>query len=243
MSKTKFCNYVRVFLTICLLLIAFGCSTEKSNPDFVDPTAHPDLVDQSWLTGKPCAGPCWNGLQIGESKESEVLSTIRNLSFINQKSVNLVRSSMSGLDPYIYAPGVEITGYCNGSRENCIRMRFRVVDDILTEVSILLRNDIRLDQAIEYLGKPDYIGYYLEGVEKMTCEVVLVWSTKQLVLSSERFRGSEMEKYCLDVRDIHKTVPSLKISNVKYESVPALNFLLSTDDGEFFEYTENLSDD
>jgi len=242
MSKTKLRNYVKVFLTLCLLLFAFGCSTEKSNSDFVDPTSHPELVDQSWLTGKPCAGLCWNGLHIGESKESEGLSTIQNLSFINQKSVNLVRSSMSGLDPYIYAPGVEITGYCIGSRENCIRMRFRVVDDILTEVSILLRNDIRLDQAIEYLGKPDYIGYYLEGVEKMTCEVVLVWSTKQLVLSSERFQGSEMEKYCLGVRDIHKTVPSLKISNVRYVSLPAQDFLLSTGAGEFFEYTGNLSD-
>jgi hypothetical protein len=232
-------NPINVIILNILVIFLSSCTNINRTPL---PTKPLEVVIANPFIENSCQTPCWNGLYIGDSKESEVLTTFQDLSFIDQKSINLVRLSMSGLDPNIFAPGVEITGYCVGSRENCIRVRIRVVDDILTEVSILLRNDIKLDQAIEYLGKPDYIGYYLNGVEKTTCEVVLVWSSKQLVLSSERFSGSDMEKYCWDVRDVHKTVPSLKISNVKYVSVPALNFLLSTGAGEFFEYTGNLSD-
>jgi hypothetical protein len=82
MSKTisRICVYA--LLTICLSLIIVGCSTEKPNTNLVDPTAHPELVDQSWLTGKPCTLPCWQGLEPGKSSREDLLGTIPYLSFL-----------------------------------------------------------------------------------------------------------------------------------------------------------------
>jgi hypothetical protein len=141
MSKTKSPIYVRVFLPICLLLIANGCSTEKSNPNFVDPTAHPELIDQSWLTGKPCAAPCWQGLEPGKTSRDDALKTVPRLSFLRSKN-------------YINPDDLLISFYCEKPREKvCMKMRYE--NKVLSELALYPNYSITLDDVVAQLGEPD----------------------------------------------------------------------------------------
>lgn len=221
-------------LTYWILIVIgtflFGCS-KISLP--------PDQMDKSTFTGTPCAAPCWHGLMIGKSNESDVLSTLPTLTFIDQNAIFVHRMSMSTFDLSNYAPGAEITARCISNQESCLTLD--VVDDILTDIEVVLNYEIKLDEAIGYLGSPDYIGYQLMGAEHVTCEVDLVWGSKQLVLASDAFTGSNIENNCAIVRDKGKTsFNNLLISEARYMSVEAIKFLLSNGRGEFFKYSEML---
>src|SRR5688572_571907 len=136
-----------------------GCSSLESTPS-------PEQMDSSPFTGIPCA---WQGLVIGESSESEVMSTLPTLTFINQDTIQLFRGSRPTIDYSAFAPGVEITADCVHPSKQCLSLT--VVDDILTGVVVVLNYEIRPDEATEYLGSPDFIGYQNLGAERIICEV------------------------------------------------------------------------
>lgn len=215
-------------LPTMIILGLFLLSCSQSTPS-------PDQIDKSPFTSSPCAAPCWHGIVIGESDESKVMSTLETLSFIDQESINVHRMSMSALDPNIEAEGVEITASCIQPHKPCLTLR--VVDNLLTEIELILNYEIMLDEAIRYLGNPDYIGYQMKGAEQVSCDINLVWASKQLVLSSEAFMGSKISDHCYMVRDTNKTTPSLAIFEAKYMSPQAIELLLSTGAGEFFEFS------
>ena len=190
-----------------IVITTSGCSTPK-------PTPLPDQMDKNPFTGIPCAAPCWYGLAVGESNEKDVLATLPTLTFIDQNTIRSFRTSMPNLDLSTYAPGMEIVANCNYPAERrCLSIA--VVDNILTEVDIPLNYDIRVDEAIESLGDPDYIGFQNLGVERIMCEVDLIWSSKQLVLASDFEGYKATEDTCGVVRDTGKISPSLLISEVR----------------------------
>ena len=206
-------HLVYQILLMSIIGMFLGCSSLES-------TSSPDQIDKSPFTGDPCAAPCWYGLVIGESSESEVMSTLPTLTFINQDTIRMHRMSMSGIDFSTYAPGVEIIATCVSTNKPCLTLD--VVDETLTEIEVVFNYEIRLNEAIGYLGNPDYVGYRNLGGEQILCEVDIVWSSKQLVLSSKVFEGhGEVENSCGVVRDIGKTISSLILSKAWYRSTLA----------------------
>ncbi len=67
-------------------ILLFGCMTSRPTaiptPAF---TPSPDQMDKSPFTGVPCAAPCWQGLEVGKSSESEVTSVLSTLTFIRSR--------------------------------------------------------------------------------------------------------------------------------------------------------------
>jgi len=206
-----------------------GCASLESTPS-------PEQMDRSPFTGIPCAAPCWQGLMVGKSSESDVISTIPTLSFIDQNSVYYHRMpSMSTLDPDVFGEGVEITANCINSEQQCLTIQ--VVENILTEISVVLNYTIEVDETIKYLDNPDYVGFDRAGGELVACRVYMIWRAKQLVLASKILEGpNAAEKNCFMIRDTGKVSSKLLILEAQYVSVAAIEELLSGIRSEFFEY-------
>jgi hypothetical protein len=215
----------RIILMIILGAFLAGCS--QFSVSF-------DQMDISPFTGIPCAAPCWQGLMVGKSTESKVMSTLQSLPFIDQKTVYVHRMSMPGLDLKNFGPGAEITANCIQPSEQCLTIS--VEDGILTGVEIALNYKIGLDEAIKYLGDPDYINYQMLGAEDVSCEIQLIWKSKQFVLASVPFTDGMTKKYCEDVKNNGKTVSSLIISKARYLSMGEIDLLLSPDNSDVFRY-------
>jgi hypothetical protein len=182
-----------------------------------------DKVENSLFTGKPCAAPCWYGLEVGTSNEDDVMSTLSDLTFINQATIQIHRMSMPIPGLSDYAPGMEISARCaKPSNKQCLTLD--VVNNVLTEIIVNLNYEIRASEVIKQIGDPDYVGYLNLGAEKIICEVYFVWSSKQVVLSS-RFEG--YDAYLNSCGIVHSTekVPSqIKITEIRYFSVEGMRF-------------------
>lgn len=218
----------RIIVVSAIALLLPGCSRALPASD---------QIDKSPFTGLPCAAPCWHDLMIGKSDENEVMSTISTLPFVDQDMVKSHRMSMPTVDYRNYASGVEITANCIESNKQCLAVK--VVDNVLTNIDVFLNYEITADEAIEYLGNPDYIGYDNLGGEQVICGVYLVWNNKQLVLVSMS-EGAQGANNCHLVRDTGQVSSNVLISKVSYVSIAGVKNLLATGSGEFFKFSGTL---
>jgi len=230
MATNRYTIYHMLMMSIVGALL-LGCSK---------PTPSPTQMDKSPFTGIPCSAPCWYGLKVDESSEKTVLSTMRTLTFINQDSIQLFRmGSAPGLNPQDYDYEAKIVANCIYPEKQCLTLKTK--NYTLTEIEVLLNYESTVDKAIGYLGDPDYIGYLDLGTEQIICQDFLIWNSKQLVLASKRFEGFKaVEANCGVVHDTGKIAPGLLISEARYLSSTAIETLLSTSSGKFFEFSGTL---
>ena len=213
--KSKF--YI---LLICLLLLT-GCVQATPTPT----VTIADQIDRSLFTGIPCTAPCWHGLEVGRSSESEVISTLQKLNYINQDTIQISQRSS----------GTEITASCISPVQECLK--FDVANDVLTKMVVGLNYEIRADEAIEQLGDPHYLGVSTTDREIFACEVYMIWRNSGLVLASTVATSSEeVEKHCEGIRNTGKVPSSLLIAEARLISGVELITLL-TSNGRFFDFS------
>ena len=223
------------FLSLSVFLVS-SCGTDNISPTPIY-TASPEQMDESPFSRAPCEPPCWQGLEVGKSSESDVRLVLPTLTFIDQDSIFFHNMDTLTLDEGGYAPGVEITANCMKSKKGCLVIS--VAEDVLTEIDILLNYEIRADKAIEHLGNPSYVGSEEIGVlTGRLCGVYLVWADSRLVLASilHHKSGARIDD-CAIVYETGKVSPELVITEVNYLSDAALQRLLATGTGDFFEYS------
>jgi hypothetical protein len=234
-------HHISIMSVIGVFLIGCISSTTTPIPTPIF-TPLPDQMDKSAFTGIPCAAPCWHGLEVGKSSENDVTSTLSTLTFINYKTIQTFQVSMPNYDYSASAPGVLIEASCANSEKKCLTLA--VIDNILTKIEVGLNYEIRADEAIGYLGNPDYAAVAPVGGEIFICDVYLIWRSSRLVLAST-FRADNnpdgVNKYCHAVRDTGKVPSSLLISEVRYLSEVELDALLSGT-GKFFKFSGTIPD-
>ena len=220
-----------------LAVLLSGCQHAESTPISTPTvTPSPEQMDKSMFVGTPCLAPCWYGLEVGKSKERDVISVLPTLIFINQNSVQMHRRpSVPNYYSMAAGPGVQIVANCINSDKECIDLS--IADDILQKIIVRLNYEIRPEEAIAFLGAPDYVGYNDLSSEMPMCEVYLVWRNSRLVLATRFEDYDGLEKYCYVVRDEGKVPASLQISEARFLSEPELDFLLETDALSFFGFT------
>jgi hypothetical protein len=140
-------------------------------------TLDPDLYDQSWLTGIPCAAPCWYGARPGETSRENVKMIVSRLAFID--SGNIKESSTGGISyPYKNQDG----------QGDSIGMVF--ADDTLEEIYMTLNYPITMEQAVEKLGNPDGFSAYPTDPGGTGYYLAVIWKKKQLVLEYTEDSGN-----------------------------------------------------
>lgn len=213
-------------LVICLLFLT-GCGELIPAPTSPPPEAQ---TDRSLFTGVPCAAPCWHGLEVGRSVESEVMSTVQKLNYVDHDTIQITRN----------ISGVQIIASCASPAKECLK--FDVVNDVLTKIVFDLNYEIRVDEAIQHLGDPHYLGVSAADGDVFACEVYMVWRNSGLVLASPLAANSaEAQKYCDIVRDTGKVPSSLLIAEARLISGIELVNLL-TSDTRLFSFSGTLSD-
>lgn len=207
------------YLYILIIILFIGCSRESLIPD---------QMDKSPFTGIPCAAPCWYGLTIGESNESNLTSILPTLTFINQDSIRRFPKS------YVDSKELEIHADCLKPIKHCYTFYF--IENILSEIDIVLNYKIEISEAVDFLGAPDYIGYRITSHDKVICIVNAIWSDKQLVLASKPFIKDEEELYCGSIRDFGKPISNMLISGVSYMTHENIDRLMANPEW-FFRYS------
>jgi hypothetical protein len=177
---------IRILLGICGFLsigvMLGGCLGSKG-------ILAPELMDKSPFTGNPCAAPCWYGLEIAKSNESEVVSTLKSLSFIDQETLKIKSSTGPDFDPKITVPGKWISADCLQPRTSCLVVD--IAEGRLRDIKSILNYKITFDEVVKDLGNPDKVVRTDYSAEVIACYVRLVWTQKQLVLVSKRFPGTK----------------------------------------------------
>jgi hypothetical protein len=179
---------IKMLLTICgffgVGIMLVGCLERKG-------ALAPELMDKSPFTGDPCVAPCWYGLEIAKSNESEVVSTLKSFGFIDQETLKIKSISGPSFDPKITVPGKWITADCIQPRTPCLVVD--IADGRLRDIKSILNYKIAFDEVVKGIGDPDKVVRTDYSAEVIACYIRLVWVQKQLVLVSKRFPG---EKGC-----------------------------------------------
>lgn len=221
-------------------MLVVGCSNSTPVPTPLF-TPSPEQIDKSLFTGTPCAVPCWHGLEVGKSTEKEVITILPTLTFIDQKSVKIYRHpSMPDFYVKLTGPGVEIFANCIKSEKQCLEIT--TANDVLQKIILGLNYEIRPDEAIGYLGDPDYVGYEDFSAETIMCEVYLIWKDSGLVLVATFRDAVGAEKYCYVVRQEGKVPVSMHFLEVHLLSASELVYRMGTATGKYFEFTGTIPD-
>lgn len=140
------------------------------------------LIDRSFLTQQPCAPPCWYGLQIEESTESDVVATLKTLPFIDQETI-----SRYGPTEQDDENDLRISYDCRYAREKALEKRCggaRLSQDRLKSIWMAVNYELTFETVVDLLGPPTYIDYgpYHVEVPGGGCIVDLAWPDRGIVV-------------------------------------------------------------
>ena len=211
-------NCLKLIFALAIILGLSACKGQGSALESLDP----DYYDQSWLTGKPCAAPCWYGLESGVSTRQDSINRVEQLPFVNRSSIQF--TNLPNL------VGVSIA-FRKGQSSSGLAMEFE--SDILDSVYIFLNYRITFDQAVEKLGDPD--GYWIRPIfpESHGCRLLVVWKNKRIVLSKEEGEMgwfSLLKDLCTKIHDRDGKLPeNIVIEKVEIDSPSGIKSITDTD--------------
>ena len=163
MLKSNIQTFVKIFWVFIVLQTSFSCSPFSEN--FVDVEKHPDLANQSWLSGQSCLAPCWQGLELGVSPREEAIHAAQNLAFVQNEHIteNLNWVNFACKEP---------------SDRTCISLGFE--EETLSKVSLYINYQLTLEQVVEDVGAPDSFVSSYRNPEGPPCDIELFWINRQL---------------------------------------------------------------
>jgi hypothetical protein len=214
MSKSKSLIYISVsILIIAVLSLSFCVLRINDKADHVTKinlaTLDPDLYDQSWLTGDPCAAPCWFGLKPNETSRENSMTVVSKLPFIES-------STMQESSTNVYFP-FKIR---HDNLQSGVVITFE--DDILSRIYITPNYPITIDQVVKKLGEPDGFSAYPTDTGGTGYYLAVIWKKKQLVLEYREDSGdisfwSKSQGLYEKIRDNNGKIPkNLIVQDVLY---------------------------
>lgn len=153
---------IRLFVA-ALVFVLNGCSGIN-----LPSTTDPALIDKSFLTQKPCAAPCWYGLEIDKSTKADILAKLDELTFVDHNTYK--EYGTVWVDDQ---NAKEIRFHCL-NKPNEICGGTLISKDILKELWFNIGYDLSFAQVVDKIGPPDFVEYEpfsLAGI----CTIDLVW--------------------------------------------------------------------
>jgi hypothetical protein len=197
-----------------------GQGIASATPENLE-TLDPNYYDQSWLTGKPCAAPCWYGLETGVSTRQDSINRVEQLPFIDRSSINITNHLDFGYVDVSFS-------YKRSQESGAFEMIFK--PDILDSIYIYPNYRITFDQAVEKLGAPD--GYWLRPIspESGACRLLVVWKNQRIELWKEDGEtGGFLSQggLCTEIHDRNGKLPeNMMIQTVEIDSPDGIRTIL-----------------
>jgi hypothetical protein len=149
-----------------------------------------ELQDRSWLTGDPCAPPCWYGLEVDGSREEEVIAVFEALPFVDPTSI----------ETYVIGFSDPLTG----DHYTATRIKISVIGNstisatvgrgVLKRILFGLNYQITIGEIVDQIGLPDVIRVIPDSNEEF-CDASIYWLDKQLVVSYKISGPNWREEY------------------------------------------------
>lgn len=116
--------------------------------------------DTSYLEGKPCAAPCWQGIAPGVTDEETALKIISDPTLVEQDSIRGgVDSKDSSRSGYIYRL---VSGGSGG---------IGLKDGIVYRIGIRPSHDLTLGKVVSAFGNPDFV-HVADSSQERDCYAV-----------------------------------------------------------------------
>lgn len=196
-------TYNRIKLVVLGFLLAMflsSCSTEQKET----------LKDESFITGLPCAAPCWQGLELDKSNKSDVIAKLQELPFVDKGSIREYGARwMSDQN------AVAIHYDCTSPRRACGELRLS--GDRLKNIHFLIEYPLTFDDVIEKLNSPDFVSVGVCQPEKPDCRVGLNWPGKGIFVGTH---GDDVD-LCEAVRKGLKIPAKTKVTEIAYSAEEA----------------------
>ena len=146
------------YIVVLIVVMAAACSTVDDS-----------MAVQSFKTDKPCAAPCWYGLEPGSSTKADVVAVLKQLDFVDSASIQEYSTTCLGDD---HAQGISFgcvhpqTASCGGAV---------IFGDKLKLLTLSASSKLTVKMTVDKLGIPDYVEYGLGAQEVGGCKTVLSW--------------------------------------------------------------------
>lgn len=153
---------IRISLIACILFLS-GCSVGMSPAN--------QSVDRSFITGIPCAAPCWYGLVPGVSAEADVKAMLPTLPFVEPSTIR--EFELFRVDD---KPVKDVRFDCSYTQdlvESCGRLT--IYEGRLTNVSTYVEYALTFREVADRIGTPELVSYAPAGPEDVTCVISLDW--------------------------------------------------------------------
>ena len=165
------------------------------------------IADQSFLTEKPCAAPCWYGLELNKSDENAVENALRGLPFVLPESIRKYDSTW-GYD----IPAKEFAYACIvPEEEDCGHIV--LVDNKVKKVSAKIGYDLTLQTVIDKIGVPESVIYNESYPNWSDCLVDFIWPDRETILI---YVDSKSSTICRGIKEGKTLSPNLKLFSIVY---------------------------
>ena len=169
--------------------------------------AEEESADRSFLTGTPCAPPCWHNLEIDKSTSVEVSETLQRLSFIDSGTIR-----EWGTVRWDGQEGTEIVFGCRQPEmEHCGSVILS--EGVLRSVHIAVGYHLTFAEAVQRLGQPSFMAYIPLPGESVGCDVVLIWPNSRIALSSRSSAGCPTTA---EIAGGARPYPDTEVSEITY---------------------------
>jgi hypothetical protein len=186
------------YRSIVVLIVVFAAACSAVN----DPKA-----DQSFTTDKPCAAPCWYGLEPDRSTKADVLAVLTQLEFIDSASVQEYSDRWFEDD---HALGIAF---------DCIHPKIAgcvnaiISGDKLKWLRTSAGSKLTVKMTVDKLGIPSYVDYGPYAPEVGGCIVTLAWPPRGISIGMLDTRNDEA---CRAIRDGHGIPADLRVTSLDY---------------------------
>lgn len=200
---------IRMVLILLVLLVMTACSIDYSGNV---PTLIPvpiELQDRSWLTGKPCAPPCWYGMYIDESTEQDVMEVIDTLPFVVSDEVSVSNSGFTNLMSKERSISTDIKVPKIGNSF----VLLRIGEGVLYQIKFSLNYPISISEVVNEIGAPDEL-LINPDFNTEYCDVEFFWLSQQLIVIT-RLDGDDWKDKCWAVGNSNPIDRELTVNYVE----------------------------
>jgi hypothetical protein len=200
----------KTYFSFILLGFAVALASCKS----IVPTQEPRLVDKSFVTGQPCAAPCWYGLELDRSTESDVITKLKELPFVDPGAIRI-----SDVVIFNFSNATEIDYGCADPKGELCGMMI-ISGGSLKVISTYIYYKLPLRLVIDQLGKPDDVFYTPYSSHGDGCLLDLDWLGKGItVRRTDRYSIS----VCQELEARKALDSELEITEIYYLAEEALD--------------------